>query len=242
MIKRLRTRIARDESGFTLMELMVSTVVGTIILLVAFNLLDSSVRAFGSSEARTDVSQRGRLSLDLIGQRLRSPVCVEPADSAVVSATGDSVRFTSDLSNTDGSTATRTAASSPPVQREIVFSGGNLTERILNPATGALIRSTVLVTGVTRVPRTAPATGGEPIFQYYALSAQTEPPTQRVANVSLGDPVLTADLKRVARVVVSFRLQPRGSTNTRDAADFVSEVYVRAINPASADGRINCTA
>jgi prepilin-type N-terminal cleavage/methylation domain-containing protein len=234
---RLRTRVGREDSGFTLIELMVSAAIGTVILLVAYSLLDSSVRAFGSSEARTEVAQRGRLAMDLVTQRLRSPVCTEGSanDAAFISGTGTAVRFLSDL--TDGARDPVTGLLAPLTDREIVLNGSTLTE---NTRVNGVNRSRVLATGV------APIDSSTPVFSYFALTARPQGSAQglRSATVALGagSSVAAADLKRVARVKVAFRVDPRNAQDSRSAAEFTSDVYVRSINPSSDEGQINCIA
>jgi prepilin-type N-terminal cleavage/methylation domain-containing protein len=224
-MNRLRARIAREESGFTLIELLVSAVIGTVIIGVAFGLLDSSVRAFGSSEARTDASQRGRLALDVVAQELRSPVCIQPAanDAAFVTATPTTAKFMSDLSG--GVRA--------PLERELSYSAGTLTENTRNVTTGATT-TRELITGI------APVDATTPVFSYFALTPVS--PTGRQATVALGagSSVGAADLKRITRIHVAFKVVPKSADDVKSSVEFVNDVYVRAIDASSEDGSINC--
>lgn len=224
-MSRLRTRIAREESGFTLIELMVSAVIGVVIVGVAFALLDSSVRAFGSSEARTDAAQRGRLALDVVTQQLRSPVCISPApnDAAFVSASPTAVKFMSDLSG----------GVRPPVERELIYSAGTLTEKERDVATGT-VRTRELITGI------APVDTSTPVFSYFALTPISSSGRSATVSLGAGGTVLADDLKRITRIHVAFKVVPRNADDSKSAADFVSDVYVRAIDASSEAGTINC--
>jgi prepilin-type N-terminal cleavage/methylation domain-containing protein len=225
---RIRRRL-REERGFTLMELMVASIVGTVIMLVAYGLLDSTIRAFGSSEQRTDVAQRGRVAVDAVTQRLRSPVCLEDlGTSSVISADASGITFWSDT------TGSNFRAGNPdPVVRELRVAGGVLTERVRATPGGLVTQQRELATGVTQV-------GTTPFFAYSALSPATTPPRQ--ASVALTVPVPAADLARVARITVSFQIEPRSTDNAKSAAQFVSNVYLRSIDYSSAQGVIRCTA
>jgi prepilin-type N-terminal cleavage/methylation domain-containing protein len=228
LLRRIRHRLS-DERGFTLMELMVSAVVGTVIMLVAFGLLDATIKAFGSSADRTDVAQRGRLAITEVTQKLRSPVCLDVnGTSAVISADSDGLSFWSDTTGSDF------RGTNPlPVVRELRVAGGVLTEKVRATPTGPITLRRDVATGVSQV-------GTNPYFAYYALSANTTPPRQ--ANVSLGSPVGAADLNRVARITVSFKVNPPSSGNAKSAAEFVNNVYIRSIDSSSSLGVIRCTA
>ena len=224
---RLRARLAQEQ-GFTLIELLVSAVVGTVILLVAFGLLDSTIRAFGSSEGRTDVAQRGRIAMNAFTQRLRSPVCLENnGTSAVISADANSISFWSDTTGSDFR-----VANPQPVVRELSVAGGVLTERVRATVGGTVTQQSELATGLTQV-------GTTPILRYWRLSPIATPPRQ--ANVALTPPVAAADLPSVARVSVSFKVDPR-SGDPKSAAEFQNDVYFRSIDYSSALGAIRCTA
>lgn len=220
-------RRLRDERGFTLIELLTASVIGMVIMLVAFGLLDSTIRAFGSSEERTDVAQRGRLAIDAVTQRLRSPVCLEAnGTSAVISADSNGIVFWSDTTGSDFRNG-----NPQPVVRELRAGDGVLTERV-RPSIGGTATDRELATGVAQVDTT-------PFFRYWALSPSTTPPRQ--ANVPLGSPVSPPDLARVARISVSFQINPRGG-NLKSAAQFQNDVYVRSIDTTSTLGAIRCGA
>jgi prepilin-type N-terminal cleavage/methylation domain-containing protein len=227
-LRRVRRRLA-VESGFTLIELLVSAVIGTVIMMVAFGLLDATIKAFGSSGERTDVAQRGRLAMATVTQELRSPVCLtNNGTSAVISADSTGLSFWSDMTGSDFR-----GASPQPVVRELRIAGGILTEKVRATPTGSVTSERELVTGLTQV-------GSTPYFSYYALSPNTAPPRQ--ANVSLGSPVGATDLSRVSRISVAMQVNPRNAEDAKSAAQFSNDVYLRSIDNASTLGVIRCTA
>ena len=68
----------RREDGFTLTELMVAASVGTIILLAAFALVDTTLRRSTEIQQRVEATAEGRRALDEVVRALRSAVCVAP--------------------------------------------------------------------------------------------------------------------------------------------------------------------
>lgn len=224
---RIRRRLS-SEQGFTLIELLVSTVIGAVVMLAAFGLLDSTIGAFGSAQDRTDVASRGRLAMDSVIQRLRSPICLDAnGTSAVISADSTSISFWSDTTGSDFRTG-----NAQPVVRELSISNGVLTERTRATVGGAVTRERPVATGLTQIGTTA-------YFRYWKLSASTTPPRQ--ANVALTVPVAAADLASVARISVSFTVNPRSGGDAKHAAQFQNDVYIRAIDYSSPLGVIRCT-
>ena len=243
-MRRVLHRLRSEQSGFTLIELLTAAVVGTVIVAVAFGLLDSTVRAFGSSSSRTDVAQRGRLSMDVVLQKLRSPVCLEVnapgggvPNAAFLNATGSSVTFWSDTtgSNFTGPVATSdppTTANPKPVVRTLTYDQGVLSEEVRSTNGGTVIANRQLATGIQPI-------GTTPIFSFWRLSDPTTPATPRQASVALTVPVAAADRDRIARMRVSFEQRP-DSGDAKNAAEFVNDVYIRSIDTGQARGSNRC--
>jgi len=95
----------RQEEGFTLMEVLMATLVGFVVLAATMGLLESTVKLNTGVMGKTDAMQRGRLAMDKITQQLRSQVCLDLDNPAIpLGATNDSVTFYADYS-WDGKTA-----------------------------------------------------------------------------------------------------------------------------------------
>jgi prepilin-type N-terminal cleavage/methylation domain-containing protein len=82
------TRV-RDESGFSLVELVVALAIGTVVLLAAFMLVDASTPLAQRTNDRVDAFQRGRLALDIVGAELRSQVCMPGAIPPIMPTVSD---------------------------------------------------------------------------------------------------------------------------------------------------------
>jgi prepilin-type N-terminal cleavage/methylation domain-containing protein len=228
LIARIRRRLG-DERGFTLMELMVSAAVGVVIVSVAFGLLDATVRTFGSSGERVDVSQRGRQAVDAITQKLRSQVCGGTSPDftpSFASASKDRVVFWSDIGDkqTDGITPKGKRV------RGLELSGNTIYD-LEFPGTGqdpnAAPTKRDLVTDVAANNGSGAAKG---LFRYYAYNVQAATSDTQPLYIELtGAQNLTAaDLQRIVRVTVSFTAFPRKSSETDPvAADFNGDFLSR---------------
>jgi type II secretory pathway pseudopilin PulG len=224
LLRRARNRL-RDERGFTLMELIVATALGMVIVLATVALIDSAQTSSARVTARVDGTQRARAALEQLTQRLRSQVCVGYS-TPVVSATADEITFFADYGD----------QAFTPEGRRFYFAGNELRERIWNAVStppsatfaNAPTRDRVVISGIERVKDDA----GNPMpwLTYFAYDAAspTEPREQLPATVP------SADLPRVVRVQVAFRTRVKGQDERVDT-NFVNSTIVRMANPSDPD-------
>jgi prepilin-type N-terminal cleavage/methylation domain-containing protein len=226
-IARLRLRL-RCERGFTVIEMLVASVIGVVVLLVLLNLLDATQTATSRISARVDGTQRGRTAMEQVTQRLRSQTCVGALTPIVIGDTtsptdANSVTFYSDLGN---------STDFVPEKRRIYVSGTDLRERV-TPGTGNPPNTTFTATAKDRIimQGVKPVTQGAttlPYFRYYAFDDAAPPqPT-----IQLTTPLASADSSRIVQVTIAFR----ASSGKEDRVDtnFVNSVYSRAANPGAA--------
>jgi prepilin-type N-terminal cleavage/methylation domain-containing protein len=225
------------EEGFTLPELLVAIIIGMIVLLAAFGLLDTAVSVGTKVNKRVDATQRARSALDMVTRDLRSQVCIpgDPQLESLIAASDSSVDVYVDLG--DGS------AAKPPQRRTITFdpTARTLTEQIYTPSgsAGAYVFPTTPTLTRTLL-RDVVQDGTNPVFTYYPLDPTPDddvPPTA----FSAGSGVAAASLEDVARIRVTFKGLPSGRTTTQ-AGDAVmqDDVYRNAVDPNSADPTPEC--
>jgi hypothetical protein len=219
----------RSESGFSLIELLAALMIGMVVVLAAFDVIDSGLSVSGQVSARTDASQRGRGALDTMTRALRSQVCVN-GEAPVVSATATRVTFTFDLSNgstvakqtqLDYSSATRTITQS-------TWDGSGAEPTLTFPGTG---QARALLTDVDPEP-------SKPIFSYWAVrdgSGGTQ-------FDELVPPIAATDLNRIARIDIAFvahasgQLEPQSS----NASTIEDAVFVRSVDPNTSGAQVLC--
>jgi hypothetical protein len=219
VLARIRRRLGQ-ERGFTLTELLVAASVGIVIVGVAFGLLDSVVRTFGTSGQRVDVSQRGRLAVDQLTSRLRSQVCGGDPDNgftpAIVQATPTKVAFWSDTG--DGTRRLRGLEYVNGVINEYTYPSSNPNA---TPATTRQLTTSV-----------APSnTGTNVFFRYFAYNpaaANTATVPTPALYLPLTTPLSAADLRRVVRITIAYKTYPEGGQATdRLAAEFTGDFVSR---------------
>jgi type II secretory pathway pseudopilin PulG len=225
-IHRLRRRL-RSEKGFTLIEMLVACVVGIVVLISTLTLLDASQTASSRVVARVDGTQRGRVAMEQVTQRLRSQICLGSAvplitDDASSPTDANSVTFYSDLGN---------GSDFLPEKRRIYVSGTDLRERVI-AGTGLPPNTTFTTTPRDRtiMQNIKPVVQGGnnlPYFRYYMFDNATPPqPT-----VEVTPPLSSA--YHIVQVVVAFRAA--AGKEDRVDTNFVNGVYSRAADPGSSD-------
>jgi prepilin-type N-terminal cleavage/methylation domain-containing protein len=227
-IDRLRRRLG-SESGFTLIEMLVASVIGVVVLISTLTLLDASQTASSRVVARVDGTQRGRVAMEQVSQRLRSQICLGAQVPLIIGdatspTDANSVTFYSDLGN---------GSDFLPEKRRIYVSGTDLRERVI-AGTGLPPNTTFTNTPRDRIimQNIKPVVqGGSDLayFRYYTFDQMAVPqPT-----IELKPPLAAADASRIVQVVVAFR----ASAGKEDRVDtnFVNGVYSRAADPGNTD-------
>lgn len=218
----------RDERGFTLVELLMTTVIGTIVLLAAFTIFDAALHAQTRVDDRSDMVARGRTALEQVVQQLRSQVCLGPGYPAVAYGDGSHVTFYADLADT----------TFVPQKRDLTFAGGTLTERDYtgSPSSGNppyTFSSTPSRTRTiaTRLVNQQQGATTVPFFTYYSFNAANP---VRPANL-LAVPLSAADMARVVQITVAFAALPARAGSTLAAEPFTANVFVRTADPTDPD-------
>jgi len=231
----------RGEDGFTLMEVIVAMTVGFVLLGALLGLLESSVRLNTGVMAKTDAMQRGRVAMDAITQQLRSQVCFDWENSAIVEGSDAStVEFYADY----------TAEGEKPVKRRLSYDAA--TRRILasrydaptptpDPFTPASYSSTPAATNMVlenvglQQPEGAPVP--TPFLRYFAYE---EVDGVLRADRELTPPLDAAEAARAARVEISYFALPTGSSDAGKGVSLSDQVMARHADPNLAVPDPNC--
>ena len=187
----------RGQEGFTLVELLVATAVGMVIVLAALAILDLGIKQAGKVADRSDSAQRARVAMYEVATQLRSEVCLNQSTPPIASGSPYAVSF-------------YTFTSAGKVTPELHSISLNSTNQSLveqdwtgNPPNPAAppARTKVLLSNVTPPPGT-----NAPIFSYYGFQQAAD------GSVTWDSPLPAtlgaADLAKVARVSISFTTLP----------------------------------
>lgn len=228
-------RLAREQDGFTLTELLVAVLAGMVVLLATFALLDSSQSAATRVQNRVEATQNGRVAMELITQRLRAQTCLGTGVPALVDARRDRVSFYTEMRDfsAGGSAAFR------PELRRLTFGGdGRVVEEVFAPQTthvapgftfpgypSSPVRRAEIGRGIQRA-------GSANFLRYFAF-AGSDPATPSLELIPSASGSLSADDRaRIVRIVVTYDARPpRASGPSRVDSSFENEVYVRTSDP-----------
>jgi type II secretory pathway pseudopilin PulG len=231
----------RNQDGFTLMETLTAVTVGFVVLAAILGLLESTVRINTGVLSKTDAMQRGRLAMDNLTQQLRSQVCLDFNNPAILKAsTADSVTFYADYS-WDGKTA--------PVKRTITFDPAKSeitsyrydTPSTLMPPPATSYPATpkvkkIELSGVTR--QVDAANQPVPFLRYYAYKKQAD--GRWLATDPLTPPLNDAQAARIARVEINYFVQAPGARTRNKGVNLSDEVMARHADPNLSVPDPNC--
>jgi prepilin-type N-terminal cleavage/methylation domain-containing protein len=218
----------RDGRGFTLVEMLVATTVGTAVLLAAFTLSSALLHAQTRISDRSESIARGRTAMEQIVQQLRSQVCLGPGYPAITYGDNNHITFYADLAN-------RTFV---PQRRDLQFANGTLTELDYDGSatggqppfsfSGTPSRTRAIL---NRLQLQTSGRASVPFFRYYSFDGNNPIRPARL----LATPLSANDAQRVVQVTVSFQALPsRGGSGTV-AEPFTANVYVRTADPTDPD-------
>ena len=235
----LRGRVEmRDGRGFTLIEVLVATLLAVIVAAATLAIVIVSVHLTSNYTDRVDATQQGRTVLEKITQALNSS-CVSASTPPILAASDDNdVWFYSSL--TDSPTVT-------PNKVEISLSAGALVENTYawvsgtTPATWTF--SSTPTSFVLMQHAVADVVGGvtQPVFRYYGYGSGGAIATSAYsASSGLG----ATNAATTAMVSIDYQALPTDnwSANGR-GTDFNGSVVLRLTPASSASGATNtpCT-
>jgi hypothetical protein len=220
----------RDESGFTLTELLVALGAGVVVLFAILGLLDTSTRLSATTVDRVETTSRARLAMDLLTRQVRSQLCLGTDLPAMTAATPTSMTFYGSLA----------PEASPLVvqRRTLTYDAAN--ERLLETVwTGAGVRplitfntpptTSVIADGI--VPD-----GTTPIFEYYRFQVPAAGGTARPQLITT-TPLAADDLARTVQIGFNFVAVGRRPATRVEMA---STIYVRTSSPTHPDSSPLC--
>jgi prepilin-type N-terminal cleavage/methylation domain-containing protein len=230
------TERLHDERGFTLVELMMTLVIGLIIVLSSLAVLDGATRHSDEVQRRSGAVLQGRAAMDDVVRSLRSQVCVQTDDSTILTpvtaASATSVTFYSDFG--DGTTV-------PDRHTISLGADGRLTD-VTVKGSGTLTQATFTATPKTRVIATGlSASPSTPVFQFYGFTSATPPTADQALNSTATPTVAAADLPKIARIRITLQANPEGKVNDKLAATLQDDVFVRLADPDDPAPTPRCT-
>jgi prepilin-type N-terminal cleavage/methylation domain-containing protein len=96
----VRERVLKEESGFTLPEVLVTMVIMIVVLFALYNIFDMSIRVFGLGNDKLEAVENARLGLERMERELRAAYPYDKRNgnnTLLTSRTSNSIAFGNDL-------------------------------------------------------------------------------------------------------------------------------------------------
>jgi prepilin-type N-terminal cleavage/methylation domain-containing protein len=208
-------RLRDDESGFSLVELLMAMALGSIVLAALMIVFLNGVTGVVRVNDRVDALQRGRITMDRVVTLLNSQTCVTGTDGIGLPPIRDGqvnqVAFTASLGVVDSDPVIYRLRYDPSTKRlwEDRYAGtrpgGTLTYAGYpgSPTSTTLIGTNIL-----------PTTAGAPIFQYFQFVTSEGPTLGMVDTAPLATPLSAASQLAAVRMTISFVTQPEHTTGS----------------------------
>jgi Tfp pilus assembly protein PilW len=172
--------LRKDERGTTIVEVLVSTATGLVVLSALTMVILVSMHANARVSARIDATQRARLVVTKIMQQLHS-ACIAPKIAPILpGSTGTSLSFI------HASPAEGAALAPLPTKTQIALVGDTLTQTDLRATGGSYPTWTYASTTTTKTLLTevGPIAPSSSIFSYYASSNGSIAPTPQATPLA----------------------------------------------------------
>jgi prepilin-type N-terminal cleavage/methylation domain-containing protein len=221
-----------DERGFSLMELLMAMVVGSIVLTSVMYLSMSGMTNSAKITDRVEATQRARVATDRITSLLQAQVC-NSGIAPITEATPTSVTFTANNGDVS-SVASRYRLSWDSAT-------GSLTESRWAGSVNAAGTLVFAATPTTRVVITNAQPVSGAIFQYYAFDPATGQVNANPLPMVAGS-VAAANLGLVVRVGTALTALPERTKKVGDprSTTVTGQAIVGSADPANPDKGPNC--
>lgn len=209
MLVSLRNRISRrlaDERGATMVEVLVSTATGVVVLAGLTMVIVVTMHGNARVSARIDASQQGRLAMTKVMQQLHS-ACVAPKIAPIqATSSGTLLKFI------HASPGEGNAVAPLPTMTEISLSAGVLTQTDRAAVGGTAPNWTYSATTSSKqlLSGVAPVAPSSSIFSYYAGNNGSTTPTAQTT------PLSAASALETVQVQIAFTVTPAQATPTKD--------------------------
>ena len=231
MLNRLR-RVGSDESGYSMIEFLVSTTMAIVICLGAYLMLDFTGESISRTTSRVHVDQTGREALENVMEHLHSACVASLVTPVLASSSGTVLRFVSEASESP-------TVSTATLHRLTFEAGKKSTEGTLIEKSWKSLASSVaphyvfneaekpkarqLMKNITETTITSGKSAETiPVFRYFRYYREGD----AGANYGELDPtpisgeLTELEASRVARVTIAFTLNPEKDEGYRYGGGF----------------------
>jgi prepilin-type N-terminal cleavage/methylation domain-containing protein len=238
-------RLRNDQSGFSLVELLMAMALGSIVLTALMTVFLGGIRGTVQISDRVDALQRGRITIDRITTLLDSQTCLLSdsgvGQSPILDGQDSQVAFYASLGVVD---------SDPTIYRLRYDAASKRfnEDRFLPVRTAGVLSypSYPATPDSSRIIGTnvLPIAAGTPIFRYWRFVTTNGPTLGMVDPTALTTPLSVASELTAVRVTISFITQPEhtnGSIADLRATSVINGVStVGSANAGEPSKGVNC--
>lgn len=218
--------LRREQGGYSLPELSVAIIVGSVILGGLFTLVNFTVRSNARTTNRVAVDQLARPAMQRIVDELHS-ACIYPGLAPIqAGSTGSQITFI---------TSRGSAANPVPMRRRITLdANGSLTDYAYSQSGGSAPNWTFWSSPsdtYTLLQRAEALNSTTPVFRYYKYSGGA------ISSTPLPTPLTTENAKLAVQVTVGFKTGLSQGATAIDANNAValSESILLRFSPSNED-------
>jgi prepilin-type N-terminal cleavage/methylation domain-containing protein len=239
----MAARRLRGERGFTLIEMLVALIAGTIVSGAMAAIVIISVHFNSNLTDRVDANQQGRIAMEKIVQALNSACVASDVPPIYASGETTSVATSSDGTHIFFVSALADSATINPNLIEIALTNGQLvmytypwlsgTAPSATNTTPWTFSSTPTPAGGYTLLQNAAQTGTTPIFQYFGYPSGS---TSGSGTISVNENSSNGTLASgaaVSEVVISFSALPTDNNSANNRATDLTDTVVLRLTPAS---------
>jgi prepilin-type N-terminal cleavage/methylation domain-containing protein len=237
-------RLRSDQSGFSLVELLMAMALGSIVLAALMTVFLNGITGTVKISDRTEALQRGRITMDRVTTLLNSETCLLNSDGTgqppILNGQDSQVAFYASLGVVDSDpTIYRlrydSASKRMWEERFLPVNNAGVVTYPTYPASpdySRLIGTNIL-----------PTTAGAPIFRYWQFITTDGPTLGMVDGTALATPLSTTSQFATVRITISFVTQPEhtsGSTTDLRATSLDGVATVGSANAGEPTKGVNC--
>jgi Tfp pilus assembly protein PilW len=198
-----RPNLRSEESGMTLVELVVATAAGAVIFLGLTTMIIASMHQTRRTTNHVHATQEARLTVQRIVGELHSACVAADATPIQTNSSGTSIAYVYQ---------TGSAAALTPVLHQVSLNGSTLSLTTYPVTSGSTPRWTFSETATstqTLMTEVSPVTAGGPIFTYYAYNGGS------ISTTPLAVPLSSTNAAKAVQVNVALKV----GTDTATVAD-----------------------
>jgi prepilin-type N-terminal cleavage/methylation domain-containing protein len=233
-------RLRTDQSGYSLVELLMAMAIGSIVLTGVMTVFLRGADGALKVSNRVDALQRGRLTMDRAVTLLSSQTCVVDSNgnsqAPIIDGQDNQVTFYANLGLVDTDPtrySLRYDAATKRLWEDRFPPSRNAAGTLVYPAAPGASR----IIGTNIVPDPA----GAPLFTYWRFITDAGPTLGMINGTALATPLSATDQLNAVRVRVSFATRPeRSTTADLGSTNLEAVATVGSANPGEPTKGVNC--